>query len=223
MHLSLLQSVTLVASILGLVSHAAQLGRSLRSGSIRGLSLSSFVLLTVTFTFSLLLGIQYRIGPGLILATLSAALTVGVLALLSRWITALYFAVVGAVALATMLGPPAVADAVLTTHYSEVVAFAWGLLFASAFVPQVIKAHRLRDTRDLSAISILVSSASVGLWLTFAVMVRNISMAFWLSLVMLSVLELTRLKLTERGRARRDTALAGSRAALAPVPDQLPL
>ena len=212
MQLSLMQWVTLVASVLGLVSHAAQLGRSLRSGSIRGLSLSSFVLLTLTFTLSLLMGIQYRIGPGLIIATVSTVLTVAVLALLSRWITALYFAVVGAVALATIFGPPVVADAVLTTHYSEVVAFAWGLLFASAFVPQVVKAHRLGDTRDLSKVSIVVTTVSVGLWLTFAILVRNISMAFWLSLVMLSVLELARLKLTERRRAPRITppATAGA-------------
>ena len=202
MHLSLMQMITLVASTLGLVSHAAQLTRSLESRSTKGLSLSSFTLLTTTFTLSVLLGIQYKIGPALVLAVLSTALTVGVLALISRWVTAVYLAVVAAVALGVIFGPRAFAEAVMTTKYVEIVAFAWGLSFAVAFVPQVFKARRLRDTHDLSRISLVVSGVSVTLWLTFAVLVKNMSMLFWLSIVLLSLCELIRLKLTEGSRAR---------------------
>ena len=202
-HLSFMQMITLAASTLGLVSHGAQLLRSLRSGSIRTLSLSSFTLLTLTFTLSLVMGIQYKIGPALILAFISTALTVGVLALISRWVTLLYLSIIGAVTLGVMFGPSVIAEAVLTTRFSEFVAFAWGLLFAIAFIPQVIKAHRLRDTRGLSRVSLLVSGVSIGLWLTFAVLVKNYSMFFWLSVVLVSLCELVRLKLTEASRTPR--------------------
>jgi uncharacterized protein with PQ loop repeat len=203
LHMAPTQIVTLAASTLGLVSHSAQLWRSLRSRSTRTLSLSSFILLTATYSLSLVMGIQYKIGPSQILATLSLVTTVGVLGLISRWVTAAYLALVAGVVAAVLFGPATIGQAVTSTRYAEVVAFLWGLLFAIAFVPQVIKAHRLRDTRDLSATSLMVSGISVGLWLTFALMVMNLAMIFWLSVVLVSLLELIRLKLTQASRTPR--------------------
>src|SRR4051794_23845662 len=109
--MTFLQYVTLAASILGLLSHGAQLYKSLRSRSTKGLSLSTFLLLTITFSLTVLMGIQYRIGPALILTVVSASLTVGVLALLSWRITLAYLGVVAAIILGVLFGPPVIADA----------------------------------------------------------------------------------------------------------------
>lgn len=191
-------TITFLASSLGVVGPAAQLWRVLQTRSTQGLSRTTFTILTVTFMLSLLLGIQYRIGPALILAATSVVIKWLVLVRID-WRNAAIVAFAAAfVCLIVVFGPPGVGQAVLSTRYSELVAFAWGLLFAITFLPQVLLTRRSRNTRNLSMIMVLLSVGSVSLWIAFAALVSNYSMLSWLTIVLIALLELTRLKLMER-------------------------
>ena len=192
-----IQTITFVASSLGVIGPAAQLLHVLRSKSTKGLSRSTFTILTVTFMLSLLLGIQYKIGPALVLATASVVIKWIVLARIS-WLNAvIVLAGAGVFVALVIFGPAAIGDALLTTRYSELVAFSWGLLFATTFIPQVLVARRTRNTRNLSLIMLILSVLSVSLWILFAALVSNYSMLFWLALVLVSLIELVRLKRLE--------------------------
>jgi uncharacterized protein with PQ loop repeat len=196
-----IRAVTLIASSLGVVGPAAQLLHVLRSKSTQGLSRTTFTILTVTFMLSLLLGIQYKVGPALVLATASVVIKWMVLARIS-WRNALVLLLIAAMAVAiVMLSPPLIAQTVLSQRYSELVAFAWGLLFAITFIPQVLVTRRSRNTRNLSLIMLTLSVGSVSLWTLFAVLVSNYSMLFWLIIVLISLVELVRLKLLEASSA----------------------
>jgi uncharacterized protein with PQ loop repeat len=191
-------TITFLASSLGVVGPAAQLWRVLQTRSTQGLSRTTFTILTVTFMLSLLLGIQYKIGPALILAGTSVVIKWLVLVRID-WRNAAILAVAAAfVSLVVVFGPTGIGQAVLSTRYSELVAFAWGLLFAITFLPQVLLTRRARNTRNLSLIMLTLSVGSVSLWIAFAALVSNYSMLLWLSIVLIALLELTRLKLMER-------------------------
>jgi uncharacterized protein with PQ loop repeat len=192
-----IRTITLIASTLGVIGPAAQLLHMLKSKSTKGLSATTFTILTVTFMLSLLLGIQYKIGPALGLAATSVVIKWVVLARI-RWGNALALLMVAALAvLLVTRGPPVIAQAVLSTRYSELVAFTWGLLFAITFVPQVLVTRRSRNTRNLSLIMLVLSMGSVLLWILFAGLVSNYSMSFWLVIVLISLVELVRLKVLE--------------------------
>ena len=192
------RTITFLASSLGVVGPAAQLWRVLQTRSTQGLSRTTFTILTVVFMLSLLLGIQYRIGPALALAAASLVIKWLVLARIDWRHAAVLFAVAMLAVLVVVFGPPVVAEAVLSTRYSELVAFTWGMLFSITFVPQAVLTHRTRHTHNLSLLMLLLSVGSVSLWMLFAFLVTNYSMLSWLAVVLIALLDLARLKLMER-------------------------
>ena len=192
------QIVAMIASLLGVFGPAAQFAHVWRTKSTKGLSLPTFVILNLSLMCSLVLAFQYRLFPGLLFAFIAWIVKLAVLWQLSA---RAMFSLIGlgiGVAAGVRFGPPIFAEVVLTTHYSELVAFAWGLLLAIAFLPQVWMSHRTRNTRNLSLPGLAISAVSTTLWDTFALMVSNYSMLFWCSVMLISLLELIRLKLGVR-------------------------
>ena len=192
------QIVALLAASLGVFGPAAQLLHVIRARSARGLSGSTFTILNLSLMCSVLLAIQYATGPALYFATASLVFKMAVLAAISRLAAFGLTLLAGGVAALVNVGPDVVAQAVLTTQYSEAWAFAWGLLLAIAFLPQVVLTHRTRNTRGLSLISLVMSAIGTSLWMVFAVMVVNYAMVFWCGVMLLALLELIRLKLVVR-------------------------
>jgi uncharacterized protein with PQ loop repeat len=183
-----------MASLLGVFGPAAQFLHVWRSKSTKGLSLSTFTILNLSLMCSLLLGVQYAIGAGLIFGAISLIVKLAVLWQISARVALALIALAGTVVASVVLGPPIFSEIVLTTRYSELVAFTWGLLLAIAFMPQVWLAHKTRNTRNLSLVSLSVSAVSTTLWTMFAVLVANYAMMFWCAVMLISLLELVRLK-----------------------------
>ena len=48
-----------------------------------------------------------------------------------------------------------------------------GLLTTAAFVPQVLRTHRTRSARDLSAPMLLLFNAGLALWLAYGLMIGS--------------------------------------------------
>jgi uncharacterized protein with PQ loop repeat len=199
-----IRAVTLAASTLTTIGPGVQLFHAVRARSVTGLSRSSFTMLTTSTMLALLLGLQYKIGAAIGLTFLALAFQFALLALISVSVTLVLLAVGLALLLAATLGPPIIGEVLLGTHYSEVVAFVWGVIFAITFVPQVLMTRRSRNTRPLSLVNLLISTAGAALWTLFAGLVANYSMLFWCCIMLLCLLELVRLKLSEPQSALAD-------------------
>ncbi|WP_376090596.1 SemiSWEET family sugar transporter [Roseomonas sp. CCTCC AB2023176] len=55
----------------------------------------------------------------------------------------------------------------------EILGLAAGALTTLAFVPQVIRAHRSRATRDLSLPMLVLFNAGIGLWLAYGLLIGS--------------------------------------------------
>jgi uncharacterized protein with PQ loop repeat len=193
--------VAFAASLLGMFGPAAQFIHVRKTRSVKGLSLSTFTILNLSLMCSLLLGIQYRVGYGLIFAFSAWAVKLAVLCQLNVRVALALVGLGAAVAAAALFGPPLVSRIILTSQYSEFVAFAWGLLLAIAFLPQVWMSHKSGNTKNLSLPGVVISAFSTALWIAFALLVANHAMLFWCSVMLVALLELIRLKLGVRATA----------------------
>ncbi|MBB6125288.1 PQ-loop domain-containing transporter [Sphingobium subterraneum] len=193
------QAVSLVASILCTIAPGLQVLHILRTRSVAGLSVLTCVALVMGNCLAILIGVQYSLGLTLAIMILSLIIQSVMLHLVSpRAALATGAAVIAAIAGTTLLAPGLAAD-ILTTRYHEQVAFLWGIIAATTFIPQVLVTRRTRQTKDLSWLTVITFAVGFTLWTTFAVMVRNWSLMLWCGILTLSVYELVRLKLAEKG------------------------
>ena len=68
-------------------------------------------------------------------------------------------------------------------------------LTTTAFLPQVIKAHNSKHTKDLSLVMFVVLSAGLVLWLIYGLALRSVPVIAANSLTLLLVLYLIYLKI----------------------------
>lgn len=191
----LAQSVSLLASILCTVAPALQVIHILQTRSVEGLSVLTCVALVVGNCLAILIGIQYDLGPTLAIMVTSLVIQSVMLHLVSlraslvTWGSSIL--TVAGVALLT----PGFGAYMLTTRYNEQVAFAWGIIAATTFIPQVIVTRKTRQTQNLAWLTVITFAIGFTLWTTFAVMVGNWSLMLWCGILTMSVFELARLKL----------------------------
>jgi len=58
-------------------------------------------------------------------------------------------------------------------QFHDLVGYAAGLLATAAFVPQVAKTFRERNTRDISLAMYVLFCAGVGLWLVYGLLIAS--------------------------------------------------
>jgi uncharacterized protein with PQ loop repeat len=189
------QIVALLAASLGVFGPGAQLVHVLRTRSTVGLSLATFIILNLSIMCSVLLSAQYATGPALYFAATSLVLKLAVLFIMNRLAALILISLVGTFSVLVHFGPAFFTQLALTSQYAEFSAFAWGLLLAIAFLPQVFVSHRTKDTRALSFVSLAMTSVGTMLWMTFAALVQNYAMLMWCAIMLIALIDLLVLKL----------------------------
>jgi len=192
----LIEGISLLASVLTTVAPAMQVLHILRTRSVEGLSVLTGVVLVVGASLSLLLGIQYQLGFVLILMSLSLFFQALMLHLVSWRVSLFVWAIILISVLIIAAFLPFFGSDMLSTRYTQQVAFIWGLIAATTFFPQLITTRRTRQTGDLSLVTLLCFAAGMSLWTVFAWLVQNWSLLLWSAIITVSVYELLRLKLT---------------------------
>ncbi len=191
-----LENVPIVASILTTVGPIMQVAHIVKTKSVEGLSVVSCMILTIGASLGVLLGMQYELGVVVVFMSLSLLAQAMMFCFVSlRFGLVICVGITSSVALVSWLLPDFSAD-MLTTQYTQQVAFAWGLIAASSFIPQVLTTRKTRRTESLSLIHVLCFTVGLTLWTVFAWSVKNWSLLLWCSIITLSLYELLRLKLS---------------------------
>lgn len=85
----------------------------------------------------------------------------------------------------------------------------------AAFVPQVVRVHRLKSAAEISLTTFLVFSVGTGTWLIYGLLVRSLPIIFANGITLILALALVSLKLSYDRAARR---LPGEGPSIAPTP-----
>lgn len=191
-----LNDVPLIASILTTVGPVMQVVHIIRTKSVEGLSVATCVLLTIGAALGVLLGIQYELGLVVFFMGLSLFAQALMFCFVSWKLGLSVCAVIVALPFLVNLLMPDFAADMLTTSYTQIVAFIWGLIAANSFIPQVLATRKTRQTQDLSLINVLCFTVGLSLWTVFAWSVQNWTLLLWCTIITASLYELLRLKLT---------------------------
>jgi uncharacterized protein with PQ loop repeat len=194
---AMIEALSLIAFILFMLGTAAQVIGMFRKHNAHGVSASTYALLAILGLFNLLIGLQYKIVSMMVLTLVIFIGNCTILFLISRRVLFLLFgcfAVIGF--LSVTFAPAFVAD--LRTHrWSEQVGFAYGIIASLAFFPQVVLTRRTRNVAAIALSNYLLLSIALLFLIMVSVLVRNWSLTFWNSVLMLSLLEMLRLKIVE--------------------------
>jgi MtN3 and saliva related transmembrane protein len=194
--MAVLEAIPLVASIMATVAPAMQVVHIFRTRSVEGLSALTCIALVIGNCLAILLGVQYHFGVVLVVMITSLLIQAVMLHLVSWRLSLKVWLTIVAVCIAISTLAPTFATDLLTTRYNEPVAFVWGLIAATTFIPQVLRTRRTRQVQDLSLVTIICFAIGFSLWSLFAWLVQNWSLLLWCSVLTLSVYELLRLKFT---------------------------
>src|SRR4051812_32149616 len=115
----------------------AQAFKTFRSRDTAGLSVSSYLLLLCMGSFTVLIGVQYKIMAMILLNSLGLVAYLAIMFLLSRRAFFAFLGTITAFVLISSIVAPWFIPQLLTPRWGEQVAFLYGLLAAATFLPQI--------------------------------------------------------------------------------------
>jgi uncharacterized protein with PQ loop repeat len=187
--------LSLLAGLFTMVAPGAQALKTLRARQITGLSLESYVLYVIYGVMGVVIGVQYGVVAITAMNALQTIFNAAVLYLISRRALALLVgSAVVLIGLAAIVAPWFL-QGLVGTRWSEPFAFAYGLVGASTYIPQVLLTRRTRAAAAISLPNVLLMTLGMICWVIVAVLLHNWSLTFWNGLVLLVTAELLRLKL----------------------------
>jgi MtN3 and saliva related transmembrane protein len=200
--MDLIELLSLIAGLMTTGAPIMQVIKTVRSRDYAGLSVGSYLLLLCLGSFTVLIGIQYKIVAMIVLNSISLFANMVMMLILSRMTLAAFLLTLGVAALVSSLVAPWFLPLLFTPHWGEQVAFVYGLVSAAAFLPQLILTHRTRIVSSFSAFYLMLLAGGMILWVIVATMLGNYSLTFWNFVLFVMVAELLRLKVVGERRSR---------------------
>lgn len=210
-----IEILSLVGGLMTSGAPVAQAFKTFRSRDVAGLSVGTYLLLLFLVAFGILIGVQYSIVTMILLNSIGLIANMLILYLISKRALAGFVLTWVLFWLLGSLIAPLFISKLLTTAWAEQVAFIYGIIAATTFLPQVLLTHRTRNASALSLYTLILFCVGMVLWIIISVLVNNYSLIFWNVILFLMLLELLRLKLTLPDK--KDSAVSSDAPTTAPL------
>lgn len=200
--MGLIEILSLIAGFMTMAAPMAQAVKTIRTRDVEGMSPSSYLMLLVLGVLSVLIGVQYRIATMTVLNTLATLANISIMYLLSRRLLFTFFGSLAALAAIFLIVVPWLLPTLITTKWAEPVAFVYGIVAASTFLPQVMLTRRTRKVGALSMPNLVLFTTGMAVWIAVSILLGNYSLIFWNGCLLLMMVELLRLKIVVERHAR---------------------